>query len=98
MRPSADVDLQPAALRLGARIIARCALWACSVLCASSLCPGSAAADDALEIRRQQIANLSPTEQQDLLRRLERFNALPTEEQDRLRALQAAIDADEHAD
>jgi len=55
-------------------------------------------AGDSLEARRLQISRMSPGEQQELLRKQERFLALPPAEQDRLRALQAAIDADEHAE
>ena len=64
------------------------------VVCSSSTALG---ADD-LEARRQEIAAMSPAEQQELLRRQERFLALPQDEQNRLRALQAAIDADPKAD
>ena len=58
----------------------------------------AARGDDDLDARRQQIAAMSPAEQQELLRRQERFSALPDDEQNRLRELQAAIDADPKAD
>ncbi len=54
-------------------------------------------ADDDMEARRLQISKMSPTEQQELLRKQERFLALPPAEQDRLRALQTAVDADAHS-
>jgi hypothetical protein len=54
-------------------------------------------ADDRLDARREQIAKLQPTEQEELLRKQERFAALPAEEQQRLRAFQAALDADKDA-
>jgi hypothetical protein len=53
---------------------------------------------DEMAQRRLQVARMTPTEQQELLRKQEQFLALPPEQQDRFRALQAAIDADPHAD
>jgi hypothetical protein len=52
---------------------------------------------DDLAARRFQIEQMTPAEQQDLLRRQERFATLPPEEQQRLRSLQASLDADPHA-
>jgi hypothetical protein len=54
-------------------------------------------ASDDLAARRLQIGQMTPAEQQDLLRRQERFATLPPEEQQRLRELQASLDADPHA-
>jgi hypothetical protein len=62
-----------------------------------SVASAAAAADD-MASRRLQVSQMTPAEQQELLRKQEQFAALPLEEQDRLRALQAAIDTDAHAD
>jgi len=47
--------------------------------------------------RKAEIASLQSSEQQELLKKLERFNQLPPAEQDRLRAFQAALEADSDA-
>ncbi|HEY2893746.1 MAG TPA: hypothetical protein VGJ16_06025, partial [Pirellulales bacterium] len=73
--------------------ISACAFWA-------SL-PGEVRGDsrkDDIEQRREQVAHMQPSEQQDLLRRQERFLALPVEEQNRLRQLQAQLDADPNSE
>jgi len=82
-----------AGLRTFAPVIGVCAL------CASlpAVARGDSRADD-LEQRREQVAHMQPSEQQELLRRQERFLALPVEEQNRLRQLQAQLDADPNSE
>jgi hypothetical protein len=58
-------------------------------------CPHLNAADD-LALRRQQIANLSLTEQQQLLRNQQRFDELSTADRERMRKLYADLQADPH--
>ncbi len=69
----------------------------CTAFAAGAVASGTAVASDDAAARRLQIAQMSPGDQQELLRKQERFLALPASEQNRLRALQASIDADPHA-
>lgn len=63
----------------------------------SAIDAGPSTTGEDLDARRAKIAQLEPSEQQELFRKYERFRAMPPEEQQRLRALQAEISADPHA-